>query len=206
MIFWLSQVFFVCAIISYFFAVSRKKKIFMSLCFVVTNVFFALHYLCLEKYSTLFLLANEIVLLIVLAILEKYKLPQKYTIITCVAVLCLHIIAIVVTWTEAISLIPFSASIVFLFSLLFRGVLVTKICTLYTNTAYIIYLALIGSYVAIVCQCILLIGATMGLVVTIKDIKTKKQIIQSRLHTSAILQKVKLKPAHTKEEKLFSNK
>ena len=205
MIFWLSQVFFVCAIISYFFAVSRKQKMFMSLCFVVTNLFFGLHYLCLEKYSTLFLLANEIVLLIVLAILEKYKLPQRYTIITCLAVLCLHVVAIVVTWTEAISLIPLSASIVFLFSLLFRGVLVTKICTLYTNTAYIIYLSLIGSYVAIFCQCILLIGATMGLIVTIQDIKTKKQIREKRLHTSAVLQRVKIKPAHTKEKLLLSS-
>ena len=205
MLFWLAQVFFVCALINYLIAVSQKKKMWVLVFFMITNVFFCLHYLFLEKYSTLFLLSNEILLLLILALLEKYNKPHKYTLITCFVVLCLHIVAIVVTWTEAISLLPLSASMIFLFSLTFRGVLVTKVCTLITNTIYIVYLSIIGSYVAIACQCVLLIGATMGLIITLKDIKTRKEILDKRTISGTILKKEKIKPAHTAKDAVLSN-
>lgn len=206
MFFWLAQVFFVCAFISYFFAVSSKIKRQVVMWFMITNVFFSLHYLCLEKYSTLLLLTNEIVLLLVLFLLEKYNKPHKYTILTCFIILCCHIVVIVLTWTETISLLPLSASIVFLFCLLFKGVLITKICSLYTNLAYIIYLSLIHSYVAIICQSVLLILATYGLIVTLKDIKTRKTIQNSRTVEATILKNIKIEPAHTKEELVLTNK
>ncbi len=175
------------------------------LSFCVTNMFFGLHYLCLEKFSTIILLSNEILLLLILFMFERYKVQHRYTVLVCCFVFVADVIAIVSTWTEAISLLPLSASLVFLFSLSFRGVLVTKICTIYTNLAYITYLILIGSYVAIACQCVLLVSAIIGLYVTVKDIKVKKTIKQSRVTKAAILQAVKLKPAHTKKEVLLSN-
>ena len=206
MIFWLSQIFFVFALINYLTAVSQKKKIFVMIFFTITNVFFGLHYLFLDKYSTLFLLSNETALLIVLAILEKYKCSHKYTLLACFVVFCLHIVAIVVTWTEALSLLPLSASMVFLFSLCFKGVLMTKICTLITNTIYITYLSLIGSYVAIACQCVLLIGAVIGLMTTIKYIQTKKHIAQKDIITPTILKRAKIEISHPKTELTLSAK
>lgn len=205
MIFWLSQVFFACAMIGYICAVSQKKKQYMTLLFVITNMFFGLHYLCLEKYGTLILLSHEIVLLITLFLFEKYNIPHKYTILACVIVFVLDVNAIIFTWSEAISLLPLSASIVFLVSLSFKGVLMTKICTLYTNLSYIVYLSLIGSYVAIVCQSVLFVSAVIGLLVTIKDLKTKKQISVSRVLQPTVLKKEKLKASHTAKELLLSN-
>ncbi len=205
MIFWLSQVFFACAMISYVFAAAQKQKKYMTLLFVVTNLFFGLHYLCLEKYGTLILLSHEIVLLIALYLFEKYNIAHKYTILACVIVFVLDVNAIILTWTEAIGLLPLSASIVFLISLSFRGVLVTKICMLYTNLSYIVYLSLIGSYVAIICQSALFVSAVIGLLVTLKDLKTKKQISVSRVLVPTVLRKEKLKPSHTAKELLLSN-
>ena len=142
-----------------------------------------------------------------LAWFEKINASHKYTIITCAIVFVADVFAIAFTWTEALSLLPLSASIVFLLSLSFRGVLITKIGTLYTNTAYIIYLSLIGSYVAIACQCILLCGAIIGLVSTIKDMKTKKQIAEKYKNlTPTILKRAKIKISYPKAELTLSGK
>lgn len=193
MLYIIGQIFFVCALICYIIAVTRKQKLQLTIMLMSTNFFFCLHYLCLQKYGTLLLLSFEIVLFFLIFLYEKYNKPQKYTVISCVVVMILDVIAIILTWTEAISLLPLSASLLFLFGLCFKGVLMTKIITLYTNLSYIIYLSLIQSYVSLACQVILLMGAIAGLLITIKDLKTKKQIINSRVITPTILKKLQLK-------------
>ena len=193
MLYVLAQVFFVCALICYIIAVTRKQKLQLTIMLMSTNLFFCLHYLLLQKYGTLILLSFEIVLFLLIFLFEKYEKPQIYTVISCVIVMILDVVAIILTWTEAISLLPLSASLLFLFGLCFKGVLMTKIITLYTNLSYIIYLSLIQSYVSLGCQVILLMGAIVGLMITIKDLKTKKQIKQSRAIEPTILKKFKLK-------------
>ena len=205
MMFWLGEACFAFALLSYVFAVLQKRKVFLTLFFMLTNMFFCFHYLCFEKYGTLILLANEIVLLLVLFLFEKYKVSHIYTVLCCVIVFVADIIAIIFTWTEAISLMPLSASMVFLFSLAFRGVLITKISTLYSNTIYIIYLSLIGSYVAVGCQCFLLCGSIIGLAITIQDIKAKRRREKFKAPPT-VFTAISLKPAHMKKEIVLSNK
>lgn len=181
MIYWLSQVFFVVAVICYFITVLQKDKKHVTFGFFITNIFFGAHYLCLEKYSPLILLSHEIVLLISLFFFEKYNLKHKWTIIACSIIGVLDINAIILTWTETISLMPLSASIAFLIGLSFKDVLYVKSSQVYAASIYIVYLVCIQSYAGIIGQSLLFVMAVCGLVLTLRDRKQKKQIIAKKI-------------------------
>ena len=205
MSFILAQVMYAMGVLCYISAQFQKKKIWFTLVCGITNVFFALNYVFLDRFGTSIFLLFEIVVLFSLYFFEKYNLKNKWTIILCAVIISLDIIALALTWKDALTLIPFSSTCAFLVSLMFKNVLASKFTMCYCILCSTVYLLLLHSYFSAILQLCLIVFVISGIIVSVKDNKAKKIIQSHRENPKTVLKNDAIKNvAHDEKEQTFS--
>ena len=137
---------------------------------------------------------------------EKYNLKNKWTILLCSSFVALDINVLIWTWKDALTLIPFSSTCAFLVSLMFKNVLVSKFTMSYCILCSTVYLLLLKSYFSAILQFSLIAFVIVGIVVSIKDRKTKKCVHSFReIKKTTLLKREKIKTiAYDEKEQTFS--
>jgi len=188
MLFILSQILYVGSVLLYTTSMLQKKKILLTLCLMGADFCFSMHFLCLEKYSAMIFVVNEMILLFALYFLQKYyQNEQKITVIACIFTIILDIIAFIFTFSEWVVLISLFQCISLLIGLCFRNLIIVKSCAVVQVVLAVIYLFVIKSTLAGIIEVGLALSTILGLFVTIKDYKTKKIIKNFRENHKTIL-------------------
>ena len=208
MLFILSQILYVGSVLLYTTSMLQRKKLFLTLCLMGADFCFSMHFLCLEKYSAMIFVVNEMVLLLVLYFLQTYyKNEQKITITACVATIIADIVACIFTFTEPIVLIVLFECIALLVGMCFKNLIIVKSCASIQVVLAVIYLFVIGSTLAGIIEVGLALSTFLGLFISIKDYKTKKIVQSFRENPKTILKnKIVKDVAHEEIEQTFSVK
>ena len=208
MLFILSQILFFGSVILYITSMLQKKKLFITLCLMGADFCFSMHYLCLEKYSAMIFVVNEMILLLVLYFLQTYyKNDTKITITACVVTIILDIIACAFTFADFIVLFSLFGCIALLVGMCFKNPIIVKSFAVAQVTLITIYLFLIKSTFAGIIEVGLALSTILGLFISIKDYKTKKIIQSFRENPKTILKNKDITNISSdEEEQTFSVK
>ena len=208
MLFILSQILYVGSVILYTTSMLQRKKLFLTLCLMGADFCFSMHFLCLEKYSAMIFVVNEMILLFALYFLQLYfKNDQKITITACVVTILLDIVACIFTFTEPIVLIVLFECIALLVGMCFKNLIIVKSCATIQVVLAVIYLFVIGSTLAGIIEVGLALSTILGLFISIKDYKTKKIVQSFRENPKTILKNKDITSvASDEEEQIFSVK
>ena len=148
---------------------NKKKNIVYYL--LVSTVLFGLHYVCLSAWTGAAIALIELVFLIIMYVLEIKNLT-KYNTYLSVVTIVFTILASILTWSGAISLIPMTAMVIYLITMSFKNVIIVKSGTFIRLILNGIYMLIFHSYFGATLTIAILIATIIGVV---KDIKKSKQ-------------------------------
>ena len=168
----LSQVLVVLADGLYVGSMLQKKKFWLTLFLLLSNILFATHYICLGAITGGFLLYLDVVFLIVMLTLEKFN-KQKYSIVAVIATMIGTVIITIFTWNGAISLLPMFSMLVYLIGMIFKNIVLVKCGAVLRNLLNIIYMVIITSYIGASLEVCLMISGIVGAVLSFRKNKLK---------------------------------
>ena len=169
----LSQILVLLADILYVVSMLNKNKNGLVFYLIVSDIFFASHYLCLGGWTGGLIALVDTFYLIVIYILGK-KGKTKYNIFVTIGAMIISITLAVLTWNGPMSLLPMFAMIIYLTTMMFTNVIVVKAGALSKNMLNVVYMISIGSYFGAGLEVCLMISAIAGIIINVK--KTKQQV------------------------------
>ena len=146
----------------------KKKRVVIFL--ILSTIFFASHYICLNGWTGASLAGIEIIFLIIMYLLET-KGKEKYNIYLSICTIILSIILSIVTWAGWISLLPMFAMVIYLLGMIFTNLVIVKTGTFIRLILNATYMLLLKSYLGAGLSIVILIFTIIGIV---KDYKNKK--------------------------------
>lgn len=147
----------------------KKKQVVFFL--ILSTIFFATHYMCLNAWTGAVIGFIELVFLILMYILE-IKDKTKYNLYLCISTMIITIILSIITWNTWISVLPMLAMVIYLSGLIFSNVIIVKTCTFTRLTLNGIYMFLLESYFGAGLSIVILIFTIVGI---INDYKNKNK-------------------------------
>ena len=163
----LSQILVVIADSFFVLSMLSKKKIWLVLFLLFSDILFAVHYFCLNAITGSIVIFIDSAFLITMFFLEKYN-KEKYTYIAVSLAFVGIIITTIFTWKEISSIFPLLAIGCYLVGMLFKNIIFAKSGALARNIFNIIYLTLIASYVGAGLEFCLMVSAIIGIILSCK--------------------------------------
>ncbi len=174
MLYVLSQILYVVNVAFFISALLQKKKIWYVIFYMLADTLFALHYMCLEKYSALIFVLNEAVFIFIAYLIEKFGNP-KYTYIAAAVVIVADIIAFIFTYTTPLTYFALFATIFACISVsIHNNMVLTKVFVLISIIFTTTYLFIVPSYVGAAFNVANIFIAIAGLIISIKHHKQQK--------------------------------
>ena len=170
----LAQIFFGLNIVAFALTWLQKKKSNMLLLYMLADILFCLHYVCLEKYSATIFVANEALFLLVIYLLQYHGNPKFIPLAVAVTV-ALDVVACVFTWVDAWTLFPLFATTLAMIGLSIRNIVPSKIVTFVAVTLTMIYLFIIQSIFSACVEAAMVCVAFCGIILSIKHQKKQKE-------------------------------
>jgi len=165
MVFILSQILVFVSDLFFIISMLNKKKNYLIYYLIVSNILFALHYLCLNAYTGATTIFVDVVYLIIIYFLEK-KGKRNYNIFATSGAMILTILISVLTWDNLLSLLPMFAMLTYLTAMMFDNIIIVKSGSLVRNTLNTIYMFLISSYLGAVLGIGLIISTIIGIIMS----------------------------------------
>ncbi len=171
----LSQVLVGLADLLYICSMLTKKKTGLLLFLLVSDILFALHYLCLDAMTGSITIFIDVVFLIAVYLIEKFG-NKKYVPIAVILAMIGTIITCIFTWAGPISLLPLFSMLIYLFGMIFSNIIFVKGGAMCRNILNIVYMILITSYVGAGLEFALMISAIVGIILNVRSKKKKTSI------------------------------
>lgn len=168
----LSQVLVVLADVIFIISMLGKQKKNIVFLLIISTVFLAFHYLCLNAWSGMAMALVELTFLIAMYILElsnKTKYNMHVSVIGIVSTIVLSIL----TWNSCISLLPMFAMVVYISTMIFPNIIIVKSGSIIRLILNAIYMFLIKSYFGAGFNVLIIIFTVIAL---IDDFKANKQL------------------------------
>lgn len=147
----------------------KKKQIVFFL--IISTVFFASHYLCLQAWTGACIGFVELIFLILMYVLE-IKDKTKYSPYLSIGTMAITIILSIITWDTWISILPMLAMIIYLTAMMFKNVIVVKSGTFIRLILNGVYMLLLKSYFGAGLSVLILIFTIVGI---IRDNKSNRE-------------------------------
>lgn len=166
----IADILYVCSMLS-------KTKMSFAAFMVVSDLFFASHFLFLDGGITGSLLIYvDILYLLILFILQKYKKTKYNTLVTIITMVVDVAISVVIMILNksVISLLPLFSILIYLTGMIFKNVVFVKGGAMVKNALNIVYMILITSYVGAALEFCLMISAMIGMILSYRRWKKTK--------------------------------
>ena len=164
----LSQVLVGFADLLYVCSMISKKKSWLVVFLIFSDILFALHYLCLNALTGCFSIFVDVMFLIVIFLLEKFR-KEKYNLLATIFAMIAIVAICVLTWNGPISLLPLFSMLIYLTGMIFTNVVFVKAGAMCRNILNIVYMVLITSYVGAGLEFALMLSAIIGIILNIKN-------------------------------------
>lgn len=172
----ISQVLVCIADVLYVVSMLTKKKISLVMFLLFSDILFASHYLLLEGGLTgAATILVDVVYLVIMYLLEKYN-KTKFNLLTTIIAIAVTIILSILTWETALSLLPMFSMLIYLFTMIFKNLVIVKSGALVRNTLNVIYMFLIASYFGAGLEIALMGSAIVGIIINWKHNKNKQSV------------------------------
>lgn len=168
----LSQIFVFISAIFFILSVFSKSKIQILFWLIISDIFFATHYLLLGGFTGSYIVFTDILFLIISFILKKHK-KEKAMFFVGIIFACASIVIGIFTWQGYISIFPMIGMTNYFVCMSINNLLVNKISLAINNTTNTIYMFLLQSYVGAIVNTVLVICSTIATIQLI--IKKKKE-------------------------------
>ena len=175
----LSQVLVCIADLFYIISMLNKNKKGLVFYLIVSDILFALHYICLGGWTGAATIFVDVIYLTIIYLLEKYD-KTKYNIFVTISAMIITIILSVLTFDTALSLFPMFSMLIYLTTMIFSNVVIVKAGALVRNTLNVIYMFILSSYFGAGLEICLMISAIIGIISNIKDKKIHSTEISSK--------------------------
>ncbi len=170
MIFILSQIIVVLSNVFYIVALLNKKKVYLTLNLCISDILFAVHFALLDGITGAVVIIIDAVYLLVVYFLEKNN--KQITIYVCTGITtALIIVASILTWSSWSSIFPMMAMLVYLTSMFFTNIIITRGGSFCRGLFNLVYLIIIGSYAGVVLSGVSLICTIVGFIILAKKQK-----------------------------------
>lgn len=161
----------------------NKRKWGVMLFLLLSNLLFIFHYMCLGALTGAATLFVDEIYLIVIFIFEK-KEWHKYNKYLCIVAMVATIMLTMLTWENALSLLPMFSMLIYYVTMMFPSVVGVKLGTFIRTATNVIYMAIIASYIGAVLEAIMMIWSIIGIIVSWKH---SKKAYLSTIKTSKAL-------------------
>ena len=168
----LSQVLIVVSDMFCIFGMLSKSKKLIVTYLILSTILFGSHYMCLGAWTGAVIAGVELVFLILMYLLEA-KGKTNLAPYLCVVTMIVSVILSIITWGKY-SAIPMIAMVVYLFSMIFKNIIIVKSGTFIRLTLNSVYMVLLKSYFGAGFSIAILIFTIYGI---IKDVREDKQTI-----------------------------
>lgn len=157
----LSQVFVCISAIFFILSVFSKSKIKILFWLIISDIFFATHYLILGGFTGSYIVLTDILFLITSFFLKKNN-KEKAMIYIGIIFACLSIIIGIFTWQGIISIFPMIGMTNYFVCMGINNLFVNKISLAINNTTNTIYMFLLKSYVGAIINAVLVCCSTIA--------------------------------------------
>lgn len=165
----LSQVLIVLSDFLCIAAMLSKSKRNIVIFFILSTILFGSHYMCLGAWTGAAIAGVELIFLILMYILEIEN-KTKFTPYLCIITIIISVILSILTWNK-FSVLPMIAMLVYVFSMMFKNVIIVKSGAFIRLILNAIYMLLLKSYFGSAFSILILIFSVVGI---INDVKAKK--------------------------------
>lgn len=168
----LSQIFVFISAIFFILSVFSKSKLQVLFWLIISDIFFATHYLILGGFTGSFTVFTDILFLIISYLLKKHN-KEKTMPYVGIIFACISITIGIFTWQGYISIFPMIGMTNYFVCMGINNLLVNKISLAINNTTNTIYMFLLKSYVGAIINTVLVICSTIATIQLI--LKMKKE-------------------------------
>ncbi len=175
----LATVLVIIADLIYVVSMLTKKKSWLVILLLVSDIFFTCQYLCYKDGLTGSLsIVVDILFLLVVYLLEKYH-KEKYTWLASLIAIVLTIVFGIISWSGAISILPLIGMTAYLLGMIINKLYFVKGCALIRNTMNIIYMFLLSQYVGAALEIALAISAVVGIILSLRQTNQENVVVEN---------------------------
>ncbi len=168
----LSQIFVFISAIFFILSVFSKSKIKVLFWLIISDMFFATHYLILGGFTGSYIVLTDILFLIISYFLKKNNHEKKMIYIG-ILFSCISVIIGIFTWQGIISIFPMIGMANYFVCMSINNLFVNKISLAINNTTNTIYMFLLKSYVGAIINTVLVCCSAIAIIQLF--LKTKKE-------------------------------
>lgn len=169
----LSQILVCIADCFYVTSMLSKNKKGLVLFLILSDILFAIHYLCLGGWTGAAIVFVDAIYLSIMFTLEN-KQKTQYTIHITICTILITILIAIITWDTAISLLPMFSMLIYLVGMISSNIIFVKTGALIRNTLNVIYMFILASYLGAALEICLMMSAIVGIVLNIKRKKSNQ--------------------------------